>query len=134
MPNSNVLQKGGKLVVPILPVKHNFQVQGGDYSREQFLLVVSYAIIMHKSQGITLVRAVCNLSTPDFTLSLSYVAVSRVKSLEGMMFNAPFDRARVFKENPVAGIRLWVEDLERQSREVLEEVEDYSNNKEDKSL
>ena len=134
MPDGSVLQKGGKLVVPILPVEHDFQVQGGDCSREQFPLVVSYAITVHKSQGITLARAVCDLSTPDFTLGLSYVAVSRVKSLEGMMFDAPFDRARVFKENPVAGMRLRVEDLERRSGEVLEEVEDYSDDEEDESL
>ena len=89
---------------------------------------------MHKSQGITLIKAVCDLLIPDFTLSLSYVAVSRVKSLKGIMFNAPFDRARVFKENLVTGMRLRVEDLKRRSGEVLEEVEDYSNDKEDKSL
>jgi len=50
------------------------------------------------------------------------------------MFNALFNRARVFKENPVAGIRLRVEDFKRQSGEVLKEVEDYNNDKEDESL
>jgi len=50
------------------------------------------------------------------------------------MFNAPFNRVRVFKENLVTDIRLRVKDLKRRSGEVLEEVEDYSDNKEDKSL
>ena len=51
-----------------------------------------------------------------------------------MMFNALFNRVKVFKENLIGSIRLWVEDLKRWSGEVLEEVEDYSNNKEDKSV
>jgi len=50
------------------------------------------------------------------------------------MFNALFNRARVFKENLVTGIRLRVEDLKRRSGEVLKEVEDYSDNEEDKTL
>jgi len=50
------------------------------------------------------------------------------------MFNAPFNKARVFKENPVTSIRLQVKDLKRQSGEVLKEVEDYNDDKEDKSL
>jgi len=50
------------------------------------------------------------------------------------MFDVLFNRVRVFKENLVAGIRLWVEDFKRRSGEVLEEVEDYSDDKEDESL
>jgi hypothetical protein len=52
---------------------------------------------MHKSQGRSLSRAVLNLSDSEFALGLSYVAVSRVKTLEGLMFESTFDLSR-FKE------------------------------------
>ncbi|KAG6078750.1 hypothetical protein E4U16_001444, partial [Claviceps sp. LM84 group G4] len=47
--------------------------------------------IAHKSQGCTLEKAVADISGNDFTAGLTYVAVSRVKSLEGIMFDCPFD-------------------------------------------
>ena len=40
---------------------------------------------------MTLPRAVLDLSQREHCLSLSYVAVSRVKSLDGLLFEGPFD-------------------------------------------
>lgn len=36
-------------------------------------------------------QAVWDISHPDFTPGLSYVAVSRVRSLKGLLFETPFD-------------------------------------------
>jgi len=47
----------------------------------QFPLRLAYGITVHKSQGLTLSKAVLNLATKEHALGLSYVAVSRVKTL-----------------------------------------------------
>jgi ATP-dependent exoDNAse (exonuclease V) alpha subunit len=57
----------------------------------QFPLRLAYGITVHKSQGLTLSKAVLNLATKEHALGLSYVAVSRVKTLQGLLFECPFD-------------------------------------------
>ena len=57
----------------------------------QFPLRLAYGITVHKSQGLTLSKAVLNLATKEHALGLSYVAVSRVKTLAGLLFECPFD-------------------------------------------
>ena len=47
--------------------------------------------MVHKSQGLTLSRAVLNLNQREHCLGLSYVAVSWVKTLLGVLFEVSFD-------------------------------------------
>ncbi|KAF2822047.1 hypothetical protein CC86DRAFT_373247 [Ophiobolus disseminans] len=47
-------------------------------TQTQFLLVLAYAITVHKSQGLSLNKAVLNITNRKFVPSLTYVAVSRV--------------------------------------------------------
>ncbi|EXU94457.1 PIF1-like helicase [Metarhizium robertsii] len=56
--------------------------------------------IVHKSQSITEDVIVTDLSCRDFQTGLSYVAVSRVKTLQGLMLDAPFDCSHLFYESP----------------------------------
>ncbi|EAQ88882.1 hypothetical protein CHGG_05501 [Chaetomium globosum CBS 148.51] len=104
------LLSGEKLAVPILRVRQDFMVGANSCSRDQFPLWVSYAITVHKSQGITLDKVACDISAPEFASGLSYVAVSRVKTLGGLMFERPFDRSRIYRETPSRAMGLKLSD------------------------
>jgi hypothetical protein len=78
-------------VVPIFPIIREFMVGNTPCTRTQFALTIAFAITVHKSQGITVDKAVVDISGTKFTPGLNYVAVSRLKSLEGLLFDRPFD-------------------------------------------
>ena len=109
------LRCSGKLAVPILRVRQEFMIGDVSCSRTQFPLVPCYAITIHKSQGITLDKVVCDLTAKEFASGLYYVAVSRVKSLQGLMFDVPFDRSKVYHNPPCDGMRLKIADYEARS-------------------
>ncbi|KAK3291579.1 uncharacterized protein B0H64DRAFT_296034, partial [Chaetomium fimeti] len=58
------------------------------------------------SHGITLNKVVCDISALEFACSLSDVAVSRVKTLGGLMFEKPFDRSRVYRGTLSQAVRV----------------------------
>jgi ATP-dependent exoDNAse (exonuclease V) alpha subunit len=60
-------------------------------SRTQFPLRLAYAITVHKCQGMSLSAAVINMGQKEHCLGLSYVAVSRVRTIGGIVFEKPFD-------------------------------------------
>ncbi|KAJ3453143.1 hypothetical protein MRS44_018798 [Fusarium solani] len=95
---SYLTTEDGREVVPILPVKRDFFLGTSACTRKQFPLMASYAITVHKSQSITVDKMVTDLSERDFQTGLSYVAVSRVKMLDGLMIDAPFERASLHYE------------------------------------
>ncbi|XP_044714494.1 uncharacterized protein HRG_11939 [Hirsutella rhossiliensis] len=71
---------------------HPFVIMGSmPCSRTQFPLTIAYSITVHKAQGATLEWVVADISHRDFQSGLTYVAVSRAKTLNGIMFDASFD-------------------------------------------
>ena len=109
---------GGK-IVPILPVDRDFLIGTTLCTRTQFPLIVCCAITGHKSQSITEDMIVTDLSCRDFQTGLSYVAVSRVKRLQGLMLDAPFDRNLLTYMSPPEGIKMKMRDQLLRKRQAL---------------
>ncbi|EXU94892.1 PIF1-like helicase [Metarhizium robertsii] len=109
----------GRKIVPILPVDRDFLIGSTLCTRTQFPLIVCYAITVHKSQSITEDMIVTDLSCRDFQTGLSYVAVSRMKTIQGLMLDAPFDRSHLFYESPPEGMKMKLRDQELRKRQVL---------------
>ena len=53
----------------------------------QFPLILSYAITIHKCQGLSLDTAIIDLSTDVFGDGMAYVALSRVCTLNGLHYH-----------------------------------------------
>ena len=58
---------------------------------------MAWSITIHNSQGLTLEHAVIELDLTDFSAGLTFVAISRVKTLQGLAFCTRFDLAHLQK-------------------------------------
>jgi ATP-dependent exoDNAse (exonuclease V) alpha subunit len=107
--------------VPIFPVRQDFNIGNEACSRKQFPLTVAYAITVHKSQSITVDQVVTDLSERDFQHGLSYVAVSRVKTLRGLMLELPFERNTLYypADKRPPGLKAKLEDQARRQGQRL---------------
>ena len=81
----------GEGIIPIFPVTRQFEYKSVSCSQTQFPLRLAYAIIVHKSQGMSLDTAIMNLRKKQHCLELAYVAVSRVRIAGEVVFKEPFD-------------------------------------------
>ena len=55
------------------------------FERFQFPIVLAWAVMIHKVQGLSLSRAVIGLGPDIFAHGQAYVALSRVRSMDGVM-------------------------------------------------
>lgn len=82
-----------------------------------FPVVLAYAITIHKSQGLNLKQIVMDISKWDFQTGLTYVGISRVKEVGGIMFDHFFDISR-FTEKPNDIRLLRIEDQIKRSSQI----------------
>ncbi len=66
----------------------------------QYPLRLAWAITIHKSQGLTFEHAIIDVSR-SFAHGQTYVALSRCKSLEGMVLNRPLSHSAVISDGTV---------------------------------
>ena len=70
-------------------VKSEFMVMKNFYVyRKQFPLILVYAVTIHKCQGRSLDCAIVDLSDQVFSEGMAYVALSKVRTLEGLFLTA----------------------------------------------
>ncbi|KAG6304862.1 hypothetical protein E4U45_001069 [Claviceps purpurea] len=89
-------------VIPIFRRKRQYTLKGQSCTRTQFPLTVAYAIT-------TLDRAVVGISCHKLIPGLSYVAVLRVKTLDRIMFDAPFDHQSICGQVTPARDARWID-------------------------
>ena len=69
------------LCVPICPITVTSQTEIGFHERQQLPLKLAWTLMIHKSQGLTLPKAWIDIGKSERTAGVSYVAISRVRSL-----------------------------------------------------
>ncbi len=70
----------------------------------QFPLKAAWAITIHKSQGLTFEHAIIDVQH-SFAHGQTYVALSRCKTLEGMVLSAPIPRSAIINDQTVSAFR-----------------------------
>ena len=88
--------------IPITPFTARWEHGNKSLARTQFPLRLAWAITVHKSQGLTLDKAVIDLGEKEFTSGLSFVAMSRVKEISGLLFKSFFPFSRLQKAQGVS--------------------------------
>ena len=67
----------------------------------QFPLKLSWAITIHKSQGLTFEKMVLNMGSGAFTHGQTYVALSRCKALTGLALKKPINQRDIIIDDRV---------------------------------
>ncbi len=78
-------------------------------SFSQMPLRLAWAITIHKSQGLTFEKAIIDANA-SFAHGQTYVALSRCKSLEGIVLKSPIDERSIINDNRVATFTKDVEE------------------------
>ena len=93
--------------VPISPITVSAQSLEGVHERQQLPLRLAYALTIHKSQGLTLSKAWIDIGKSERTPGVSYVAISRVKTLSSCIIEPmTFERLVTLKSFSTLHYRL----------------------------
>ncbi len=91
------------------------QVKG---SFSQIPLRLAWAITIHKSQGLTFDKAIIDAEL-SFAHGQTYVALSRCKTLEGIVLKSPINKNSIITDNRVSGFNTKVKS-EKPDEKILE--------------
>ena len=91
-------------IVPIIPIERGRE--------RQIPLRLAWGLTIHKSQGLTLEKATINIGKTE-RQGLTFTAISRVKSLDGLRFQPPFSYDRYEKMGKCAGVSKRKDEEER---------------------
>ena len=83
-------------IVPITPIRRQWHKGKTLCIRRMIPLLPAYALTIHKSQGMSLEKILVNLGLSEFSLGLSYVALSRCIKLLNLALD-PFPTWERFK-------------------------------------
>ena len=77
--------KFDKIDEPKIIKKHSWYIESDNhYTIRQIPIILSWAITIHKSQGLSIEKALIDIGNNIFEYGQTYVALSRVKSLDGL--------------------------------------------------
>jgi len=85
---------------------------------KQMPLKLAWAITIHKSQGLTFEKAVIDAEA-SFAHGQVYVALSRCKTLEGMVLSTPISQRSIINDRTVGGFIKEVEEHQPGDQELL---------------
>ena len=118
--------------VPICPITVISDTLGGVHERQQLPLKLAWAITIHKSQGLTLSNTWIDIGKSERTPGISYVAISRVKTLSSCIIEPmTFDRLISLKKSANLKVRLdeekRLDELREQTCRTVQKESDSSN-------
>ncbi len=91
---------------------------------EQFPLKLAWAITIHKSQGLTFEKAIIDAQM-SFAFGQVYVALSRCKSLEGMVLKTPIKTHSIKNDRSIVSFNEKVEENQPGTEELLKSKKEY---------
>jgi hypothetical protein len=78
---------------------------------KQFPLIPAHAITVHKAQGLSLDEAIISMGSGAFCSGQTYVALSRIRKLQGLYLTSAVKPTDVFVDPVITNFNNWLESV-----------------------